>query len=159
MTSEKSSVREQMVRFFEEDGWPAAMVPGSGVLQLTFQGQHGTCVCYAQARDDSSQVAFYSLCPVKAPELRRAMAGEFITRANYGLIIGNFELDLDDGEIRYKTSVDVEETELSPALMQPLVYTNVWTMDRYLPGLLAVIFGSATPRQAIEMVESETEGE
>jgi hypothetical protein len=30
----------------------------------------------------------------------RAPPAEFITRANYGLIIGNFELDFEDGEIR-----------------------------------------------------------
>lgn len=159
MTTEKNSVREQMVRFFEQDGWPAVSLPGSGALQINFQGQSGNWLCYAQARDDSSQFAFYSVCPVNAPEPRRAMVTEFITRANYGLIIGNFELDLDDGEIRYKTSIDVEQTELSPALMQPLVYANVWTMDRYLPGLMAVIFGNAIPLQAIELVESETEGE
>jgi hypothetical protein len=158
-TENKSSVREQMVRFFEQDGWPAMTVPGSGALQITFQGQHGNWVCYAQARDDASQLAFYSVCPVNAPELRRVLVSEFITRANYGLIIGNFELDLDDGEIRYKTSIDVEQAELSSDLIQPLVYANVWTMDRYLPGLMAVIYGSASPLQAIEMVESETEGE
>jgi hypothetical protein len=159
MTTENKGVREQMIRFFEQDGWPAVTVPGSGALQITYQGQHGNWVCYAQARDDSSQFAFYSVCPIKAPELRRVMVSEFITRANYGLIIGNFELDLDDGEIRYKTSIDVEQAELSPALMQPLVYANVWTMDRYLPGLMSVIFGNATPVQAVELVESETEGE
>jgi len=37
---------------------------------------------------------------------------EFLTRANYGLNIGNFEMDFQDGEIRFKTAIDVEEVIL-----------------------------------------------
>jgi hypothetical protein len=29
------------------------------------------------------------------------------------MIIGNFEMDFEDGEIRYKTSIDVEDDSLS----------------------------------------------
>ena len=76
---------------------------------------------------------------MNAPGERMAAVAEFITRANYGLIIGNFELDFSDGEIRYKTSLDVEGDRLSQALIKQLVYTNVLTMDQYLPGILAVL--------------------
>jgi hypothetical protein len=78
---------------------------------------------------------------------------DFLTRANYGLIVGNFEMDLNDGEVRYKTSIDVEGDELTPALLRNLAYTNVKTMDRYLPGLMSVMYGALTSEQAIHMVE------
>jgi hypothetical protein len=77
---------------------------------------------------------------------------EFLTRANYGMTIGNFELDYTDGEIRYKTSIDVTNDQLSPALIQTLVYINVAMMDEYLPGIQAVIDG-ATPIAAIQAIE------
>ncbi|MDJ1171766.1 hypothetical protein PMG71_20260 [Roseofilum sp. BLCC_M154] len=32
---------------------------------------------------------------------------EFLTKANYGMILGDFELDLTDGELRDKTSIGV----------------------------------------------------
>jgi hypothetical protein len=44
--------------------------------------------------------------------------------ANYDMIIGNFELDLRDGEVRYKTSIDFEGDRLSFAYINNLVYTN-----------------------------------
>jgi hypothetical protein len=47
---------------------------------------------------------------------------EFLTRANSGMVIGNFELDFADGEIRYKTSIDVEGDKLSYAIIKRLVY-------------------------------------
>jgi len=43
---------------------------------------------------------------------------KFLTRANYGMMIGNFEMDFTDGEIRYKTSIDVEGDKLSSALIK-----------------------------------------
>jgi hypothetical protein len=77
---------------------------------------------------------------------------EFLTRANYGMTIGNFELDYTDGEIRYKTSIDVTNDHLSSALIQTLVYTNVAMMDEYLPGIKAVLAGEQ-PEAAIAMIE------
>ncbi|HEX9018927.1 MAG TPA: YbjN domain-containing protein, partial [Anaerolineaceae bacterium] len=79
------------------------------------------------------------------------------TRANYGMIIGNFELDYQDGEIRYKTSVDVEDVALAESLVQNLVYANVLTMDKYLPGLMRVLYAGIEPIAAIEEVEGEGE--
>ncbi|MBC7340390.1 MAG: YbjN domain-containing protein [Firmicutes bacterium] len=96
---------------------------------------------------------FYSVCPVNVPEGKRLAVAEYLTRANYGLVIGNFEMDFRDGEVRYKTSIDVEGAEIAPALVRNLVYANVITMDRYLPGLLGVIYGNLTPEQAIAQVE------
>jgi hypothetical protein len=77
---------------------------------------------------------------------------EFLTRANYGMTIGNFELDYTDGEIRYKTSIDVTNAQLSSALIKTLVYTNVAMMDEYLPGIQVVLAG-ATPIAAIQAIE------
>ena len=79
---------------------------------------------------------------------------EFITRANFGMIIGNFELDYSDGEIRYKTSVDVEEVEVTDPLVRHLIYANVLTMDKYFPGLMRVLYGGISPVEAIEEVEA-----
>ena len=147
-----------MVAFFQADHWPFLQVDGS-VLQMNFQGQNGRWTCYAQVRPEVGQFVMYSVCPIMVPDTLRMTVAEFITRANYGLIIGNFELDFDDGEVRYKTSLDAENAALSPELLQPLVYANVWTMDRYLPGLMAVIYGHALPQAAIALAEQAESAE
>lgn len=80
--------------------------------------------------------------------------GKFINRANYSIIIGNFELNFADGEIRYKTSIDVEGDRLTSALIKRLVYANVTMMDEYLPGIKSVIEGDVSPVDAIAQIES-----
>jgi hypothetical protein len=145
---------EEIVNFFEEDGWPFVQIEGEPLLQMVFQGENGKWTCYAKARDDQKQFVFYSVCPVNTPDSKRLAVAEFMTRANSGMIIGNFEMDFEDGEIRYKTSIDVEDDSLSSALIKRLVYANVMMMDAYLPGIMSVIYGDVTPVDAIAQIES-----
>ena len=146
---------ETLIEFFEEDDWPFTRLDDPALLRLAFQGDNGRWTCYAQVREEAQEFIFYSLCPVIAPEDQRSQMAEFITRANYGLIIGNFEMDFTDGEIRYKTSIDVEGDLLSQSLVKRLVYTNVTLMDKYLPGIIAVVEKGISPAAAITQVEGQ----
>lgn len=66
----------------------------------------------------------------------------------------NFELNFDDGEIRYKTSIDTKGSLLTLEAFKDLVYTNVLTVDQYLPGILSVISGTMSPEEAIAKIEN-----
>ena len=144
-------------QFFDEDNWPYVQLPDSTTLQLAFQGDSGRWPCLAQSDDDAQQILFYSICPITIATEHYGTITELLMRANDGLIIGNFELNFATGEIRYKTSLDVEGDRLTPTLMQSLVYINVHTMDLYLPSIMAVLGGECSPGEAIEAIE-EGEG-
>jgi hypothetical protein len=148
-------IYDAMKAFMQADDWPHSEV-NETTLRTGFNGKNGKYSCFARAREEQDQFAFYSQCQINAPEDRRAAVAEFITRANYGMIIGNFEMDFSDGEIRYKTSVDVEGTELNAALLKQLFYANVYMMDKYLPGLMKVCFAGADPAEAIAEIENPT---
>lgn len=144
--------------FFTEDEWPMRELDDQTALNTGFSGDNGQWNCRARADETREQFLFYSYAPKHAPYEVRQLMAEFLTRANYGLLIGNFEMDFNDGEVRYKTSIDVENDRLTVALVKSLVYANVLTMDRYLPGIEAVIDGQFTPAQAIRMVEGDRSG-
>ncbi|MBP0018074.1 MAG: YbjN domain-containing protein [Cyanobacteria bacterium SBLK] len=152
-TTPNTSLFETLIRFFTQDDWSFLRVEGETALRLGFEGDNGEWNCYARVRESEKQMLFYSICPQTAPEDKRQAIAEFIARANYGTVMGNFELDFEDGEIRYKTSIDVEGDRLTPALVERVVYPNVMMMDEYLPGILAVINGEKTPREAISQIE------
>lgn len=144
---------EAVFGFFDEVGWSLQQVEEQPLWQAAFRGDNASWTCLAQVREEQAQFLFFSICPVNAPVERRLAVAEFVARANHGLYIGNFELDMADGEIRYKTSIDVSGDRLSPALVAPLVYANVLMMDRYLPGIMSVIYGDASPAEAVAKVE------
>ncbi len=145
---------EVFAEFFRQNAWPFQRVEGQETLQLSFQGASEVWRCYAHVRQEGTQCAFYSVLPEQVPLEKRAGAAEYITRANYGLIVGNFEMSWDTGEIRFKTSLDFEDDRLSLALVHQLVESNVSLMDMYLPGLQAVLSDELTPEQAITQFES-----
>ena len=143
-----------LIEFFKTDDWPFIQLEGRSILSLNFDGKNAKWTCFAQAREKQQQFIFYSVCPVNAPAEKRATLAEFITRANYGLIIGNFELDFEDGEIRYKTSFDAEGVTLNQTLFKNLVYANVSMMDQYLPGILSILYSAVSAREMIDQIEN-----
>ncbi|NJL06648.1 MAG: YbjN domain-containing protein [Chloroflexaceae bacterium] len=147
-------------RFLEQDEWYPERHPEEDVLRASFNGDNGRWQCLVRVRQNV-QVMFFSMCPVTVPTERRPAMAEFLTRANYGLVLGNFEMDFEDGEIRYKTSIDVERIPLdlleqsawSLDLFKDITYPNVLMMDKYLPGIMRVIASNEAPAAIIAEIE------
>jgi hypothetical protein len=148
---------ERLGELLEQDGWYPQPLGDKPVYRVQYAGKNGSFPCYLQVRLELEQLLIYAVCPVRIPEQTRAPVAEFVTRANYGLRIGNFELDYSDGEVRYKTSLDFEGENLSFNLLRGLLYPAVHTLDLYLPGLLAVGHGEKTALEAIVAIEGEDE--
>ena len=147
------SLLETVIDFFEQEDWPFVQLEDQTTLRFAFRGDNGRWTCYAITREEEKEFIFYSICPVSTPEDKRTAIAEFLTRANYGIVIGNFDLDFSDGEIRYKTSIDLGGDRLSTVLVRQLVYANVLMMDEYLPGIMAMIEGNVSPEEAIKQFE------
>lgn len=144
-----------LIEFFEEDGWEFQWIPDTSILSMGFSGQNGKWLCYAQAREIEEQLVFYSVLSVNVQADKRHKVAEFITRVNYGMVIGNFELDFEDGEVRYKTSIDLEGSEPGAAIIRQLVYANLVITDRYLPGIMRVIYSDETAMDVLDSIELE----
>jgi hypothetical protein len=131
---------------------------GEDVERLTFTmgygGKNGILHCLLHVQPDQPLVLFYSHVQCRAGEEKRPVMAEFLARANYGLWLGNFELDFRDGEIRYKTSLDVADGELTGGMLNSAVRRNCSTMDRYLPGIMSVLWNDVSPADAIGRIES-----
>ena len=109
-------------------------------------------------RNESQQVVFYAARPEEVGPERRGAVLEAITRANYGLVAGNFELDLSDGELRFKVGAELEGTELSDAdlgaVVDRLGTVLVATVQRYV-GAIEDVIGGAGPAEAITAADQE----
>jgi len=148
-------ILDAVTAYLDSDNWPYEKMEDEFVVRVLFRGDNAQFACFAQAREEQQQFVFYSICPVAVPEHKRPEIAEFITRANFDMVIGNFELDYEDGEVRFKTSIDVEGAELLSTLIKPILYANVLMMDQYLPGMMGVIYADKTPADAVAQVEDD----
>ena len=104
--------------------------------------------------NDTSMVC-RSAVSMKAEPSVRPQVLEYISRANYGLVYGNFEMDFDDGEIVYKMDILLGDTVPDEAQADILLDIPINMINRYGDGLLAVMFGMQTPEEAIQKAEAD----
>ena len=79
---------------------------------------------------------------------------KYLTMANYGLANGNFELDVRDGEIRYKTYVNCKGLESLPGqIIKDSILVGWYMMERYGNGIAAIAMGFSDAETEIKKAE------
>ena len=123
---------------------------------MTIEGKLQRLRYYIYVREDCYTV--YAIAPLNAdkddPQALAKMA-EFLHRANYGLRNGNFEIDFSDGEIRYKSFVNCDGVLPSNEIINDSIIIPSMMFERYAPGILDMMFGTSTPKDAIEKCEEK----
>lgn len=66
------------------------------------------------------------------------------------LYVGNFEMDLNDGEVRFKSANHLLGTQLSADMVKHTVALSARMVDQFFPGLMAVVYGGKDPMAAYE---------
>lgn len=129
--------------------------PVQTVLRLGIALENAKTDCVIDIRIQDKIVAVFTICPVSIPENGRKQIAEFITMANFGLILGCFEMDMNDGELRFKSSFLFEDEESqSEIVFKQHLFTSLSMMDRYFPGIMAVLFANLDPKVAITQINN-----
>lgn len=137
----------------EERGWEYEELDDDTALGWPMAGPDASWSSFAVAREDERRFAIYSVLDVRVPAELRAEAAELVARANWGLPVGAWELDMDDGTLRCKTSVDVGGDRLSLELARRLVERNLAVVDACAAAFGGFAARRLSAREAITAVE------
>ena len=144
-----------LVQFLERCGLQYE-VSGKSAIRALVSGEHGKWFWVAGGNEEDNLLVSLSICPVQVPADRRAQVCEYINRANYGLRVGNFEMDFSDGEVRFRTTIPIVQDGEIHDEVQRQIFISFATFDQYIPGVLGVAFGQLTPSQAIKLAEDDS---
>jgi len=100
---------------------------------FAFQNQEYTWNCLVVVREQYKQVLFYSFVPY--PVLDKEIILKKITELNYDLPVGNFEMEWESGQVRFKTYLDFDQQQLNAQMLQTLFEANIYSMNKFLPQL------------------------
>jgi hypothetical protein len=138
--------------YIKTQDWRADIDEDANEIVFSIRGENGQFTCIAFVGEEETIFSFYSICTVFVPEVKRASFAEFLTRVNYGRIIGNFEMDFDDGEVRYKTSLDYQDISVNPTVIGNLINANIVSMDKAIPSIMGLIYGSLVIEEAVKKI-------
>ncbi|TYP78203.1 YbjN domain-containing protein [Paenibacillus methanolicus] len=105
------------------------------LIRLSCTGENGTWIALVRTDEEEGLCLVYSVFPEPVPEERRAEAAIFFVQENYDLTAGSFEMDGEDGEVRFRTSLAAGSVGMTVAMFTRLFDVNVSTMDRYFAAI------------------------
>lgn len=150
--------REQIVDavrdWLDKDEWRYEYIAEKQLIKMgiNLNSKIKTGNIFIDFKDDSYLVYLYS--PISGDKENLEQLNKYLTMANYGLINGNFELDLRDGEIRYKTYVNCDGLESLPEqVIKDSIYVGCVMMDRYGNGIAALAMGFSDADTEIKKAE------
>ena len=94
-----------------------------------------------------SNYIVYAMLDYVVDEVAMPRVAEFLHRVNYGLHGGNFELDYNDRQVRYKFHVDFERCTLSYVAVENSIFYPLYILRKYGRFLLRAIYGNESVAQ------------
>ncbi|NEO87002.1 MAG: YbjN domain-containing protein [Spirulina sp. SIO3F2] len=144
---------EQVMAVFEAEGWAYERIDGQPMLRSLLESEVGQWLCLVEAQATRQQLCVYSIGRGVVPTDQRQDILQFFNTINYSAeLLGRFELDLQDGEFRYRTGIDTRFISPNPAHLKVLLQDNMMIMERYLPSITQVILGELTLGAAIATI-------
>ena len=122
---------------------------GDNWTRSTYSADNSKFDVVLDAREETELFYVYVYFPINVPQKNRVDVAELLTRINYNLKIGNFELDMEDGQIRYKVSVDIEGSELVTKMVHNMINVALSMSDTYIPAVMHICYGNKTPVEAL----------
>jgi hypothetical protein len=138
----------------DERGFHYELIADDTLLRFRVQGRSAAYHCSIRTDEEWEQAVLLVGSTVLVPERARLRACELFTRANFGLRIGCFELDVDDGEWRYRVSVDVEGGALTPRMVNVMLSAALVAMDDHHDAVMRVSYGDLSAAQAYAEAEA-----
>ena len=146
-----NKITEPLQTYLAAHNCAADLDATTNVLHFGIDGANARWRCIA-TEDDASRFVCVSLIPLVAQERRRRACAELIARVNGRLGLGHFDVDFNDGELRFLTSVPFSKEEtLSPEVMEQVVGAHHTIVDAFIPAIASVIFAGMPPATAIDL--------
>eukprot|EP01113_Clastostelium_recurvatum_P051040 TRINITY_DN982_c0_g1_i3.p1 TRINITY_DN982_c0_g1~~TRINITY_DN982_c0_g1_i3.p1 ORF type:complete len:174 (-),score=48.67 TRINITY_DN982_c0_g1_i3:107-592(-) len=154
------NIQEAIKAFVAEKGWKIATTQKDGTIVLLFgdkdDNERNVWVTFhgrEQQRDIRVRCA---QCKMVENVKDRDRVLEFLARANWGLNIGSFKIDMNDGETFFEAAADIKFCDAEDVNMLLTTLTSIVrsTMDKYQRGIIAMMNDSSLePSSVISIVE------
>ena len=144
-----SKAFEILRKVLTEIEWNSDPDDASGSFYVDFGPPHlPVSGAIAAISQETNRFLFYVNIGALSPPQRRDEVVHFIALVNWGLSVGNFEMDYGEGFVRFKASVDFTNTELSEALIRNTILAAMSAIEVYVEPLMDVLGRNKSAQEA-----------
>lgn len=149
-----------LVAHFENAGMNFHTDEEHKVVFFTICGDAAVYTCRLRITHDEDVLQIDLTLPVLArqPKVRDQVL-ELVARANRGLPIGRFDLDMSDGQVTFHIGHAFGSSGLQDEDVGRLFSTGMATVDRYFPALMRLMYGGHTAEDAVFLSELSAHSE
>jgi hypothetical protein len=142
-------IMQIVLRVINARGWRHVRHANRAVVELSLACKHSVVGFFVTARENEQQAIVCAVIGSKVPAERRAAVAEFLSRVNFTFFVGNFDVDFDDGRVRFRAGIDVEGGALADKMVENLFDLSAYAADAYHERLMQVIYGGAHPKDVL----------
>ena len=146
----KKELMEAVKAYYDSQGWHYRYKTEKDTIEMII-GVNAMSSCRVVTKVKNDRFSTYCIFPPRVPEEKRAAVGEYLHRANDGLDIGNFEMNYENGEIRYKANIFCGDQIPDMEIIERLVDVGMDMFDRLSSGILKVMYADKNPKEALEL--------
>jgi len=150
MANYSESIAKSITHYMDKNGLKYTFDPDRGIIKAGFNVSKDCIIGAIEVfiRVGESDFISSGICPIKAVSAHRDDTADLLTRLNWVLRNGNFEMDYSDGEIRYKVYVNCEDQELSDGIIEDAIHIPPSMFSQYGQSIADVILGVKDPETA-----------
>jgi hypothetical protein len=128
-------------QLLQENEWAFELMPLLGRITLRIRVDDDVYPVDLRIEEESKLVVAMMVYKQKVDPDNRDRMLEFVNKANLDFTLGGFEMDPEDGTIRYRNSLDVESLELSGEFVHSFVRTFAILGSRYWTPVKMILDG------------------
>jgi hypothetical protein len=120
-------------------------------------GDSGTLECEIQADDEKDWriLAVTIASPTYVPKTRFAEVSEWILRRNFGLKVGAFHLDLDDGNVQFRLGALLGDSLATTDIVRSNLLAALHVMDGSVSEIMKVAFSERTVLEVMQEADRQ----
>ena len=88
------------------------------------------------------------------PEHKRKVMAEVLSRVNYGMVLGCFEMDLSNGDLNFRLAIPTDGAGVSLSQFRYCMVVSVLTIKQLLTAFYRIVFCDADPDEVLPYRDS-----
>lgn len=148
------TLQEITIGALDEIDWTYTTIDEK-LLKSNYSGDNGRYEQYFLTNENGQVLTLMVTSSMRISKNKRTEVVKFLNRCNWGLTLGCFELDVKDGEVRFRRSVDVEGGKLAPKMVQTMLALSLRQYDKAYPYIMKICYGDMNADEAYEEYTEE----